>query len=91
MVLRYTLRFHRTLVWVTALALAFGFLVMIGSRTVSDLVLRPPILALAAWVCIRWLIRYVSTHSFVAFAWYRIAFGILIFATAYWNLVEWKA
>ena len=46
---------------------------------------------LSAWVCIRWLIRYVSTHSFVAFAWYRIAFGILIFATAYWNLVEWKA
>ena len=45
---------------------------------------------LAAWACIRWLIRYVSTHSFTAFAWYRIAFGILIFATAYWNLVEWK-
>ncbi len=45
---------------------------------------------LAAWVCIRWLIRYVSTHSFVVFAWYRIAFGILILATAYWNLVVWK-
>jgi undecaprenyl-diphosphatase len=45
---------------------------------------------IAAWVCIRWLIRYVSTHSFVAFAWYRIAFGILILATAYFNLVEWK-
>jgi undecaprenyl-diphosphatase len=45
---------------------------------------------LAAWVCIRWLIRYVSTHSFVAFAWYRIAFGILILATAYFNLVVWK-
>ncbi|MBC7717360.1 MAG: undecaprenyl-diphosphate phosphatase [Pseudorhodobacter sp.] len=45
---------------------------------------------LAAWVCIRWLIRYVSTHSFVAFAWYRIAFGVLILATAYFNLVVWK-
>jgi undecaprenyl-diphosphatase len=45
---------------------------------------------LAAWVCIRWLIRYVSTHSFVAFAWYRIAFGIVILATAYFNLVVWK-
>ena len=45
---------------------------------------------LAAWVCIRWLIRYVSTHSFVVFAWYRIAFGILILVTAYFNWVVWK-
>lgn len=45
---------------------------------------------LAAWVCIRWLIRYVSTHSFVAFAWYRIAFGMLILATSYFNWVVWK-
>jgi undecaprenyl-diphosphatase len=26
-------------------------------------------------VCIRWLIRYVSTHDFTIFAWYRIVFG----------------
>ena len=45
---------------------------------------------LAAWVCVRWLIRYVSTHSFVAFAWYRIAFGIVVLATSYFNLVVWK-
>jgi undecaprenyl-diphosphatase len=44
---------------------------------------------LAAWVCVRWLLRYVSTHNFNAFAWYRIAFGLLILGTAYFNLVAW--
>jgi len=45
---------------------------------------------LAAWVCVRWLIRYVSSHTFVPFAWYRIAFGILILVTAQFGLVDWK-
>ncbi len=44
---------------------------------------------LAAWLCVRWLLRYVSTHDFVPFAWYRIAFGALILATAYFGLVNW--
>jgi undecaprenyl-diphosphatase len=44
---------------------------------------------IAAWLCVRWLLRYVSTHDFVPFAWYRIAFGILILATAHWHLVTW--
>ena len=34
-----------------------------------------PVYFFSAWLCIRWLIRYVSTHDFTAFAWYRIAFG----------------
>ena len=33
---------------------------------------------LAAWLCVRWLLRYVSTHTFVPFAWYRIAFGLVV-------------
>ena len=33
---------------------------------------------LVAWVSIRWLLRYVSTHSFAVFAWYRLAFGSII-------------
>jgi undecaprenyl-diphosphatase len=44
---------------------------------------------IAAWLCVRWLLRYVSSHSFVAFAWYRIAFGIVVLATAYSGLVTW--
>jgi undecaprenyl-diphosphatase len=44
-----------------------------------------------AWLVIRWLIRYVATHDFRWFAWYRIAFGIVVLATAYFGWVDWKA
>jgi undecaprenyl-diphosphatase len=44
---------------------------------------------LAAWLCVRWLLRYIASHTFVPFAWYRIAFGILVLATAYSGLVTW--
>jgi undecaprenyl-diphosphatase len=43
----------------------------------------------SAWVCVRWLIRYVSSHNFNPFAWYRIAFGILILVTAQMGWVSW--
>jgi undecaprenyl-diphosphatase len=46
---------------------------------------------LSALVCIRWLIRYVSTHDFTVFAWYRIVFGALVLWTASSGLVDWKA
>jgi undecaprenyl-diphosphatase len=44
---------------------------------------------LAAWACVRWLLRYVSTHTFVPFAWYRIAFGLVVLATAWTGAVNW--
>jgi undecaprenyl-diphosphatase len=44
---------------------------------------------LAAWVCVRWLLRYVATHTFVPFAWYRIAFGVVVLATSYFGIVTW--
>ena len=37
----------------------------------------------------RWLLRYIPTHTFVPFAWYRIAFGIVVLATAYSGPVTW--
>src|SRR3989344_5668818 len=46
---------------------------------------------LSAWVCVRWLIRYVSSLTFVPFAWYRIGFGILILVTAQMGWVSWHA
>ncbi|MFM8610859.1 MAG: undecaprenyl-diphosphate phosphatase [Burkholderiaceae bacterium] len=46
---------------------------------------------LSAWVCVRWLLRYVATHSFVPFAWYRISFGIVVLATAWTGVVDWRA
>ena len=45
----------------------------------------------SAWLCIRWLLRYIATHSFEPFAWYRIAFGIVVLATAWTGLVTWAA
>ena len=45
----------------------------------------------SAWLCVRWLLRYISSNSFVPFAWYRIAFGIVVLATAWSGLVTWSA
>jgi undecaprenyl-diphosphatase len=45
----------------------------------------------AALLCIRWLIRYVSTHDFVPFAWYRIVFGAIVLLTAWTGWVQWTA
>jgi undecaprenyl-diphosphatase len=44
---------------------------------------------LSAWLCVRWLLRYVSTHDFVPFAWYRIAFGLVVLVTAWTGWVHW--
>ena len=44
---------------------------------------------LSAWLCVRWLLRYISTHTFVPFAYYRIVFGIVVLATAWSGLVVW--
>jgi undecaprenyl-diphosphatase len=46
---------------------------------------------LSAWVCVRWLLRYISSHSFVPFAWYRIAFGCVVIATWLMGWVRWDA
>ena len=35
----------------------------------------------SAFLCVRWLLRYISTHDFTFFAWYRIAFGLLVLAS----------
>jgi undecaprenyl-diphosphatase len=44
----------------------------------------------SAFVVVRWLIRYVATHDFKPFAWYRIAFGIVILVTAWTGVVDWS-
>jgi len=43
----------------------------------------------SAFLCVRWLLRYISTHDFTLFAWYRIAFGLVVLGTAYSGLVNW--
>jgi undecaprenyl-diphosphatase len=44
---------------------------------------------ISAWLCVRWLLKYISSHSFTPFAWYRIAFGILVLVTAWTGTVVW--
>ena len=44
---------------------------------------------ISAFLCVRWLLRYIASHDFTAFAWYRIVFGLVILATAWAGVVEW--
>jgi len=46
---------------------------------------------IAAWLCIRWLLKFIATHDFVGFAYYRIAFGLVVLATAWSGAVQWTA
>ena len=45
----------------------------------------------AAFLCVRWLLRYIATHDFTFFAWYRIAFGLVVLVTGYFGVVSWEA
>ena len=44
---------------------------------------------IAAFLCVKWLLRYIATHDFTLFAWYRIAFGAIVLITAYTGMVDW--
>jgi undecaprenyl-diphosphatase len=46
---------------------------------------------ISAWLCIRWLLKFIATHDFVGFAYYRIAFGLVVLATAWSGTVKWAA
>jgi undecaprenyl-diphosphatase len=44
---------------------------------------------ISAFWAVRGLLRYISTHDFSIFAWYRIAFGILILVTWQYDFISW--
>ena len=46
---------------------------------------------ISAFLCVRWLLRYIASHDFTPFAWYRIAFGAAVIATAYTGIVDWSS
>ncbi len=46
---------------------------------------------ISAWLCVRWLLKFISTHSFVGFAYYRIVFGVVVLVTAWTGVVTWAA
>lgn len=45
----------------------------------------------SAFACVRWLLRYVASHDFVPFAWYRIAFGLLVLLVGYGDGLGWDS
>jgi len=44
---------------------------------------------ISAFLCVRWLLRYIMSHDFKVFAWYRIAFGLVILLTWQMGWVNW--
>jgi undecaprenyl-diphosphatase len=44
---------------------------------------------ISAFFCVRWLLRYISSHDFTVFAWYRIVFGLIVIFSAYGHWVTW--
>ena len=44
---------------------------------------------ISAWLCVKWLLRFIATHSFSAFGWYRIGFGILVLLSGQLGWVTW--
>jgi undecaprenyl-diphosphatase len=45
----------------------------------------------SALACVHWLIRWIASHDFRVFAWYRIAFGVIVLVTAATGAVNWAA
>ena len=45
----------------------------------------------SALIAVKGLLRYIASHDFTFFAYYRIVFGILVLITAYSGLVNWTA
>lgn len=43
----------------------------------------------SAFLCVRWLLRYISSHDFTVFAWYRIAFGLVVIISSWNGWVVW--
>jgi undecaprenyl-diphosphatase len=59
------------------------------SDTLGPLALSAAFAFATALIAVRGFIRFVGTHSFAAFAWYRIAFGALVLATAWTGWIDW--
>ncbi|MGE6191282.1 MAG: undecaprenyl-diphosphatase [Gammaproteobacteria bacterium HGW-Gammaproteobacteria-9] len=44
-----------------------------------------------AMLAVRALLKFIGNHSYAAFAWYRIGFGLLILATWQLGLIDWTS
>ena len=50
----------------------------------GQLALATGVSAVTAFVSVRWLLRYIETHTFMVFGWYRIALGLALLAMVAW-------
>ncbi|MCK6371320.1 MAG: undecaprenyl-diphosphate phosphatase [Gammaproteobacteria bacterium] len=57
--------------------------------TLGPLLLSAAVSFITALVAVRGFIRYVSSHSFAAFAWYRIVFGAFVLLSATTGWIAW--
>ncbi|NBS16013.1 MAG: undecaprenyl-diphosphate phosphatase [Gammaproteobacteria bacterium] len=44
---------------------------------------------LSAFICVRWLLRYIAHHDFIVFAWYRVIFGLIVILSWHYQWIEW--
>ena len=44
-----------------------------------------------AMIAVRALLKFISTHTYAVFAWYRIAFGLVILATWQFGWIDWSS
>ena len=51
-------------------------------ETLSQLILGTVVAVITAFVAVKWLLRFVQTHTFVLFGWYRVVLGVLILVFA---------
>lgn len=53
-----------------------------GSENWTDVAVGFVVSAVVAFIAVKWLLRYIQSHRFTAFAWYRIALGAGLLAWA---------
>jgi len=44
-----------------------------------------------AMIAVKGLLKFIASHSYAVFAWYRIAFGLLILATWQFGWIDWAS
>ena len=63
---------------------------LFSSEDISLFAVGSTVSFISAFFAVRGLIRFISKHDFTVFAWYRIAFGILVLSSAHWGWVDWS-
>lgn len=62
-----------------------------GPYGIGETALATGVAFVVGLVVIGWLMKYISTHSFRAFVWYRIALGFLLYLLLGLNLIDANA